>query len=686
MWLEFAVASLVSLLILFLPGIIMNLASKIKGALALAISPVLSIAIIEIVVITAGLFAIPLNGYAVVMLSVILAMVFAIPFVIRNRRKELPQLRLCASMELVVLILVLSFSLIISIFYFVRPLDGPGSFSQGPDNTWHLSLIRSFMDYKIYSPLSASLYSSDASLATYPVNAVPQFYPAAWHCIAALTASIANTNVTIAVNATLFVLLATVFPLSAIAFCDSVFKTSDKKYWICLAIIALGFTAFPWWFFCFGPLYSNFASMSILLSVASIFIILFDCERTRSIPALVFSFLLGLVSLVLCQTNAVFTLAVLLFPYCIYRIWKYTQNRKVFSESPVIVKLLPCVAFTVFAIILWHVFYNLPFMHYIVTYSWPATASVRQGIINILTASYRTVVSQIPLAFCLLLGIFYTILRRKHLWLTAAYVMACFMCFVATTSDTPFKSLLTGFWYTDSVRLAANAAIIGMPLAALGLYKGALFVSRLLNNCLTNSSTTSKRLILGTALLTFVIANYYPSFTLVDLGEITTGFGDIESQLSYTNSTTANSDRVLTSSEIHFLEEASEIIPDDALVFNCPDDGSTFAYPLYGINIYYRRTGYEAYGTDGDISIALRTNFDNYATDPAVQRAVAESGVKYVLLLDTGTDITDPDGERYYYDHYAARCWEGLYAIDDNTPGFRVVLAEDDMRLYEVIQ
>ena len=43
------------------------------------------------------------------------------------------------------------------------------------------------------------------------------------------------------------------------------------------------------------------------------------------------------------------------------------------------------------------------------------------------------------------------------------------MCIVATSTFSLFKQILTGFWYTDSNRLAAILAIVSIALAAEGV-------------------------------------------------------------------------------------------------------------------------------------------------------------------------------------------------------------------------
>ena len=107
-----------------------------------------------------------------------------------------------------------------------------------------------------------------------------------------------------------------------------------------------------------------------------------------------------------------------------------------------------------------------------------------------------------------------------------------------------------------------------------------------------------------------------------------------------------------------------------------------FSYGGEGIDVFYKRTGIEAYETDSAESQLFRDSLVEYSTNKEVQDAVEKTGAKYLLLLDQNVD--DESQERYWFDHYYESLWTGMDAVNDSTPGFKVVLAEGDMRLYEI--
>ena len=64
-----------------------------------------------------------------------------------------------------------------------------------------------------------------------------------------------------------------------------------------------------------------------------------------------------------------------------------------------------------------------------------------------------------------------------------------------------------------------------------------------------------------------------------------------------------------------------------------------------------------------------------------MQEAVESIGAEYVLQLDQGEpDVESP--RLFTYEN--GKKWRGIDGIRDDTPGFEVVLAEDDMRLYKI--
>ena len=74
--------------------------------------------------------------------------------------------------------------------------------------------------------------------------------------------------------------------------------------------------------------------------------------------------------------------------------------------------------------------------------------------------------------------------------------------------------------------------------------------------------------------------------------------------------------------------------------------------------------------------------------DERVREAVGRTGAAYVLLLNRGVSYHQGWWQGIWlwqYTQAQETAWQGIGGIDDNTPGFDVVLAQDDdMRLYRI--
>lgn len=133
--------------------------------------------------------------------------------------------------------------------------------------------------------------------------------------------------------------------------------------------------------------------------------------------------------------------------------------------------------------------------------------------------------------------------------------------------------------------------------------------------------------------------------------------------------------------EQDFAEKVLETIPEGSVVINNPGDGSLLLYGVDGMRCYYRTaSGYE----EGEIgeSKLIRTDLKDIETNEAVRAAVNEIGAKYVLVLDASNFKESFLGIM----RTAESAFRGITEINDDTPGYKVVLAEGSMRLYEIVQ
>ena len=567
----------------------------------------------------------------------------------------------------------------VAVYVFVSTLDGPSSFLQEFDNVHHLGSVRGFVESGDWSSFSVSLYPSGFEAGVAPLQ-VSEFYPSAWHGVAALLVSALDAPVALAANATNFTFTGIVFPVSMFLLIRFFFQHIPKAV-VLGAFCTLAFSAYPWGFLTFGPLYSNLSSFAVLPAVVFCFVSIFSVEgNVRSRIASTCFFAVGLLGLVFTQPNAVFTMGVFLIPFCVCQISRLADSEKVPDARRRVVRIGLCVAFLTFVALLWIVLYKAPFMQKVVTHDWPAFSSKSQAVVDTVLLAFNTPASQILLSLAVALGIVFTLSRRQYLWMSFSFTMICIMYVVDVSSDGPAKFFLTGFWYTDSYRIAASAAFFAIPLACLGLAVASGIARDFLEWAAGRLQGGSPSALIAPCLVAFAFLTviYYPSYTVPGRHEVQTAFGVVCEKLETKNSTTAPS--IYNAKEREFVQKVKKAVPNGSLIINEPNDGTAFAYGVDGLNIYYRYLRTYGGEDETDASKIIRKRLNKVATDEQVKTAVRSTGAEYLIQLDQGdTEVGEPYPFTYDPDE-----WRGIDAVDDSTDGFEVVLSDGDMRLYRI--
>lgn len=661
MWLSFFFVALIAVGLLYLPGYLLLSVAARQGRISyLLVAPLLSVSVIEICSILFAFAALPYSLLTVLPFLFVAILVFYLYGRCRGGEKlnagdqDIP----LSSVFLYVI-----FGIAISAFFFVLPLDGADSFNQDHDNVFHLNLIQSFIASGNMSPLSASVYR-DASVT--PFLSTGSFYPAAWHSIAALCAETAGTAPAVAANALNAVLIGVVFPCSMCYLMNKLFGSSDKGVLFFGALITLAFSAFPWGFATFGPLYPNLFGMAICPLFVGFIVCGIRNEEIRIHSAgfilMVFS---GAVSLALAHTNALFSAALFLIPFLIDFACR--------KASPGKQRCCAFVLAVLIVLLIWTGAFFMPFMHGVVWYNWPAEFDFAGAVAYICSGSLNAFGPQALLAFFVVLGSLGIMLQSQNRWIVLSLVLAVLLFVVSIGTEGVVKHYLTGFWYTDSHRLAATIVLCSIPVASYGLNLLCSSVCAVFDSPAGKKFLSAGVAVTVLAMCFVVVKNKDGSY----LGS--TVFGGVESSLEKLNDSLISN--LVDPEERSFIASVKGIAGNQ-LVLNSPEDGSFFGYGLVGLNTYYRQTAITDDANQTRDSLLIKNDLYKYGSDPAVNAAVKNIGAKYVMLLDQGGEIT---AERHTYGYYDPDEWCGFNSITDSTSGFNLILSEGDCRLYEIV-
>ncbi|MCI8469191.1 MAG: hypothetical protein HFJ75_06855 [Eggerthellaceae bacterium] len=684
MWGEFFFSFALGAMLLLVPGVLPCRGAGMGWPYALAVAPGCSIAVYSLTALVFSLIGVPLNGAVLLLMALVIAgAVGAVLWMMAHKgalgfRAAEASSPSEAGYQAWGLGLAVVLGVLVALVVLVKPFADPAMPPQAWDNVFHFGTVRAFLDSGDWSFLNVSQYKTMVDLAADPFPGM-RFYPAGWHVATALVADLSGVSVVVAANAVNALFAGAVFPAGMFLLMSTLFP--EKRMVVAMGSVScLCFAAFPWALYSSWQLFPNAAATAVLPSFLALVLAMTgrrraDGSRRRQLatPA-VFCFL----SLGVLQPNALFSAAVLLMPYCVWRATQWSAIRRLSGWRALAARMLAALSAGGVAIVAWMALYHAPFMQSVVNYHWDSYATVPEALRNALSLAVAYNPSQWVLAAFVVVGAIVALRRPRTAWLSVSYILALLIFVVTTATEGPLKQVLGGFWYTDPCRVGALLAFAAMPLAALGLASCCAIFAKVVPARLRKSA----RFVLGAVLGILCFCGSY--FVPVEQGEgegrhLETPFEFLVKQNAPPEDAGGSEEaRPYGEAKAAFAEEVKAIV-GDAVVINQPYDGSMYLYGVDGIHLLYRYMS--GYGEEGEASASriIREHLNLYATDPEVQEAVRRTQARYVLLLSA-----DGGGIGRFTHAYRAEQWEGINAIDPDTPGFTLVLARGNMRLYRI--
>lgn len=552
----------------------------------------------------------------------------------------------------------------------------------------HLSLIWTMAQTGNYSSLSTSLYTSSS---VSPVLS-SRFHPAAFHALCATVISMTGAPTAMAENAFVAVVMFVIYPVGVFQLLRKI--SGQKTVVLGGAFACLQICAFPWRLISWGPLFPYMLSMALVPLGFIVFVRALRSLLARSRRACAAAqCLVTLLAVFLAHPSGVFLMGIFLMFYIAQ--WIYLRvcpnNRNAASSHAH--RLRPMLLFLAACAVLWTIAFKLPMLQGLVSFNWKSTSTFSNALWALISLRLTDDNGQVIMPIILILGIWCAgTNKRRYAWLLALAGFTAIQFLVSFVAGAPMKHFLCGFWYTDQHRIAANYGLAIVPLCALGFGR----ILEQLQNRFAKGNEARQAKFLGASgavacAVLFFAALLTPTQGVVSSWQIpmsTTSHSlptdaTIDSASLIDMKYDVNAEKSYDEDEKEFVDEALKTIDDGALVINIPNDGSCFSYALQRMNVYYHSvvlaTGDS--GNETQDSKVIRTKLNHISTDSEVQKAVADTGAKYVLILDKNT--MEPGGANIL-PPYEERVWEGIYSIEDSTPGFTTVLSRGDMRLYMI--
>lgn len=662
-WVSLLIGFLVCTVVLYLPGFFLARTYTSNTSISVSVAPVLSVGLYGLIAFMFFLINVSLSGCIVFCISCLIPLII---LVFRSMKlgtsifqKKAPSRVMKDIKNSTVPFLYLGIAMCIAIYYFILPLDGASSVAVNYDNITHYNMIRDCLNTGFYWPET--------------------FYPPAWSIVVAILISLTGLDIGIAVNATVFTFIVCVFPLGLFAFLRICFGW-NKKILISGSLVCLLCIFFPWHSLAIGQQLANFAALSLIFCAVAVTLLVYKNNVNRKIFELLL-ILLILFSLAIAQTSAVFFWGILAVSFLIQnlvdRILALKKNKQ--QNKKYIIALIVLVGLSCFV---WVVLNRSSLMASVVTYEWPPFYTIPEAIIKgfLFEFTQESFVSAQPILSVFLAIGFYKIIRlRDNWWLLVSYGIIFAMYVVSSSCDGLLQQIFSGFWYNDQTRIGQMLCLVSLPIISVGVASSFELLKDISqrSNRIKNLSLAKKRLLtcLGVFALLFAVATPVSPFS-DDEGDHRTGFGRMHDRIE----SCYDVDKVgLSEKERKFAKEAEMIVGDEGTIINSPYDGSVYLYSLDNANILF--DFYQYAQEYSDESKIIRESLFNIAKSDDVKRAVETVGAEYVLLLDQGR----PDAKgRVRASDYDRADWNGIESINDETPGFKIVLSKDDMRLYKI--
>lgn len=642
----------------------------------LCVAPALSVAMYGLVGILLSVCGV--MGKIATGLEIILPILLAlIAWMILKRRDsiapELANVWRFRNLLLIVCIAVVAIGII-----FVRQLDGPESYSQQTDNIVHLSVVNEIALDGNYSALNVSSYPIDAQSQ----HAVPYdtrgFYPNGFHVVASFAISTLGVSAALAENAAVFLFCALVFPvvMTGLAWSFLGGPTLPKALSVAFAVTA--FASFPLALLTFGPLVSNMAAFCCMMSPVFLFMMIIE-QRIPSVRVKAFIlFLICCVGIAFLQPNGIFAIGVFLIPYTVSKINSFIA----FRTRKRLLRMLAIFGYILSIILLWLILVFAPFMSSVVMFDWAALETPWTVLNTVITLSLRFGVPQYALALLCVFGMLVNI-RSGNTWYVGSLVLMVVLYSIGNATDSIFKHIATGFWYTDQWRTSALVAIFAMPAAACGLNVLLEHVGTFVSAQRTNALSLHSNIIIMGFFALIAVTVFRPSYTYSTGETDLTAFGKLGSDLEEIYMVgPVGPHTIYTSDEREFVKRVKEIVGENELVLNMPYDGSVYSAYEVGLNVYYKTY---AKGTESSDSRLIRMGLNRIGSSPEVRSAVDSVGAKYLLILNQdGFTPIEHNQMWSLCGVYDPTEWVGLEGDFSQNTCLNLLLSDGGMRLYEI--
>jgi hypothetical protein len=334
----------------------------------------------------------------------------------------------------------------------------PRSIPAQPDAAYHLNQIRHMLETRDISSLTASGLLHDTGGG---------FYPAAWHGIVVTALQVVHIEIPIASNLLGVVAGAVVWTSGCILLARQAFGPHGARLAFA-GVLSASFTAMPYYLTGYGVLWPNLLGMALVPALLACFLSLLGrahhdvLGRARAVAGLS----VGLPGMFLAHPNGVASLVLLCFGIVVLEgprwAWRHRRTHPAVAAVVVTVLLLTPV--------LWWAVVQIPRVHNLTRfYAGHHDESPLRAVTEALLNNPRYGAPLWAVSALVLVGLVRAARRRDDWWQIAVWLTGWLVFIGVAGFQNGLSRAVTGVWYNNTPRLAAITPVGSFILAVGGL-------------------------------------------------------------------------------------------------------------------------------------------------------------------------------------------------------------------------
>lgn len=602
-WLSEALALCVGIAVIYLPGLAVAAALRLRGLALVALAPAASVLLYSVWAVVLPFFGLPWDVWTI---AASVGATAGIMWLLCWRLG--PAVPSSNTGPRIALLAGLITGAVIGSLRVLLYVGEPASISQSNDAVFHLNALQWVLDS-----------GSASSMNLTGVVGASGFYPGGWHAVVSALVLFSGAEIPVAVNIVTLLTAVLIWPVGLAWLVQQV--TRSRVVAGAAAALSGALLTFPMLMIQWGVLYPYLLSVALLPVAIALVVSVPEWVRGRGpvangtkgaiLAGIALAGVLGAIAFAQPATLLAWLIAALAFSaaWAAPRAWRARSARRW-------VLLGGLLGVALIAGLIWFTLSRSTTGAH-----WPPFRSRPSAVVDVLLNGQVMLPFAIAVSVLAVIGLVVAVKQTSLRWLVLTWAaFAGLYVLVASVGNPWLRQWALGAWYADPYRIAALAPVVVIPLASIGLVAIVGLAARALNRDSWVAGVS-----VGIAAVVAAIGVLIAPVVLMP--KVFENEWDDESRYEI------NDESWLSSDERVLLERLSESVSPDTRVIGNPSTGSGFGYVLGGVDVFPRTWSHPR----TDTWVTIQNGLRDVANSPDVCAALdAYGGSEYVLDFGEG--------------------------------------------------